>query len=170
MGCTFFAGGPGTPPTGGMANPADFVMTNNTATTPESFILPSGTVVSFSGTVTITGATTDVVSYQETPGATAAGCPVAGKTMVETIAFAIPNAFTFVPNGSFGVATGLLDTTFSTTATGPFTGAIFQIENGTCTVFSPAQGVGANGGTSYEYPGGGNTSIPAGAYRLEIYR
>ena len=144
-----------------------FTLSNNTPTTPESFTLPStGTILNFYGTVTISGATSETVSYYETQGFATGACPVTGKTVIETIELSILTAFTFAPNGSFGANTGLLDTQFTTTATGPFSGEIFQYSN--CTVFSPAQSVVSNGGTSYEYPGGGNTSVTPGSYFIEI--
>ncbi len=164
-----FGGPPPTPNPSASPTAITFNLFNNTATTPESFTLQgTGTVLNFYGTVTISGATAETVQYYETQGFGTGACPVAGKTVIETIALTFPTAFTFAPNGSFGANTGLVDTQFTTSATGPFTGAIYQYS--TCTVFSPAQSVVSNGGTSYEYPGGGNTSVPAGSYFLEIWK
>ena len=157
---------PGASPT---PTPNSFVLANNTSTTPESFTLKgSGTVLTFYGTVTVSGSTATTVDYSETAGFGTNACPIAGKTVIETIYLTFYKGFSFAPNGSFGTNTGLLDTQFSTTATGPFTGAIYQYLN--CgTAFSPAQSVVSNSATSYEYPGGGNTSIPAGTYIIEIW-
>ncbi len=161
---------PATPGATPSQSPTSFTLTNNTATTPESFTLGggTGTVVNFYGTVTISGATSENIYYTETQGFGPGACPVAGKTVIETIDLTVNQAFAFAPNGSFGANTGLLDTQFTTSTTGPFSGAIFQYSN--CATFSPTQSVVSNGGTSYEYPGGGNTSVPAGSYFIEIWK
>jgi hypothetical protein len=144
--------------------PNSFVIKNNTASNPNTATLAStGTVVSLYGTVTIAGATQETVGYQES---TTPYCTVTGGTIVKTIEFSIPTAFAFSPNGSFGPTTGLFDTVFTSTATGSMQGAIY---NATCTVFSAAQAVYANGGSSFEYPGGGNSEVPNGEYILEIW-
>jgi len=146
-----------------------FVLSNNTPSTPEAFTLPStGTIVTFYGTITISGATSETVQYYETKGFGSGACPITGKTVIETIAFTFPTSFAFSPNGSYGLSSGLLDTQFTTSTTGSFNGALYQYS--TCTVFSPAQTVFSNTSTSYEYPGGGNTNVPAGTYFLEIWK
>ena len=156
------------PPTAAGGADATFVLENTTASNTNQFTLAStGTVVNFWGGVTISGASSETVEYTETHGLPADGCPVTGGTIVETIAFTFPKTFAFTPNGSYGPTTGLMDTVFSTSTTGSFNGAIYNA--GTCTVFSPSQSVYGNGGDSYEYPGGGNTSVPAGSYYLEIW-
>jgi hypothetical protein len=149
-----------------------FVLRTSASSEAQTFTLANsnlGTVVNFYGIVAIANET-EVVSYQETQQLDPNICNVpSGSKLVDAISFTFPASFTFSPNGSYGPNTGLLDTLFSTTATAPFTGAIYKA--GSCTTpFSAAQQVYPTGGTpAYEYPGGGNTSVPAGTYILEIW-
>lgn len=145
-----------------------FVLTNASTQSFGLVASPVAATISFFGQVTIAGATSEVVPYSEEVGVPSDGCAITG-TMVDAITLTFPTAFTFVPNGSDGPTTGLLDTEF-TPSSGIATGygAIYQA--GSCTTpFSPQTELFASP-TTYEYVGGGNTTIPAGTYIVELWQ
>ncbi len=138
----------------------------------QSFALVGSPVAAqlfFYGAVTISGASSENVTYSETSGVPANGCAVSG-TLADAITLTFPTAFQFAPNGSFGPNTGLLDTVFAPASpTGTYYGAIYQA--GSCaTPFDAAAQTVPASTTTYEYPGGGNTSVPAGTYVLELWQ
>jgi hypothetical protein len=129
---------------------------------------PVAAQVSFFGQVTIAGAGSENVGYAETAGLPSNGCPVTG-TIVDAISLTFPIAFSFAPNGSGGPTTGFLDTVFTPpSATGTYYGTIYQA--GACGApFDAATQAYSTTPTSFEYLGGGNTSVPAGTYILELW-
>ncbi len=147
--------------------PNTFTLLNSSSQTFSLVGSPVAAQVSFFGTVTISGASSENVGYSEITGVPANGCPVTG-TVVDAISLTFPTSFSFAPNGSFGPGSGLLDTLFSpASATGTYYGTIYQA--GTCaTPFDSAAAI-SSPPSSYEYPGGGNTNVPAGTYILELW-
>ena len=125
-----------------------------------------GAKVSFFGAVTISGTNSENVSYSESTTLPSNGCSVSG-TVVDAITLTFPTAFSFSPNGSGGPTTGLLDTTLTPPSpSGTYYGAIYQA--GSCgAAFSASSQVLA--GAPYEYLGGGNSTVPAGTYVLELW-
>lgn len=144
-----------------------FILTNAATQSFQLIASPVAATVSFFGQVTIQGATSEVVPYSEEVGIPSNGCPITG-TVIDSITLTFPTAFTFAPNGSAGPTTGLLDTEFTPSfpvASGY--GAIYQV--GSCTPAFSAQTELFASPTTYEYVGGGNTTIPAGTYILELW-
>ena len=138
----------------------------------QSFVLAGSPVAAqlfFYGAVTISGASSENVTYSETSGVPAKGCAVSG-TVADAITLTFPTAFQFAPAGSYGSNTGFLDTMFAPASpTGTYYGAIYQA--GSCaTPFDAAAQTVPASATTYEYPGGGNTNVPAGTYVLELWQ
>lgn len=154
--------GPVTPPAGERLN--TFQLVDNSSTSPNSFSLVSGSLLNFYGQVSISGENSEAVAYSEGPNE--ARCTPPSGTVVEALALSVPTAFTFEPNGSYGPQTGLMDLQFKYSGTQTLNGAIYT---SSCLIFSPAQAIYSLGNGEYEFPGGGNTSVPSGSYYLEAW-